>query len=292
MNWFKQNPFAGALAVVTAVAIVAAFYFLLSQQAAFNTEAESYAANTASLNRLQSAKPFPDKANLASAQQEADRAGAILGELSAAVSKQAAPLDPSLTPQQFQDRLNAAAGRLATEAASAGVRLPEDFYLGFDQYRTQPPGAAAAPLLGQQLESIANIVGLLIKARIREIVDVSRAPLSAEAENKPDGSPAEAGELSALQLAPFDVEFVSDQANFREAVGAIITAEPLVLLRLVSVVNSKAVPPPKDAPTEPVAAAEGAEQQAAQIPVVFGQETLTVRLRLASVSVANAASPK
>ena len=291
MNWFKQNPFAGALALITALATAAALYFLLLQQSAFDAAVESYTTNTANLGRLQSAKPFPDAANLKSAEQESERAAAILSELSSAVAQQAAPLDSSLTPQQFQDKLNAATGVAVKEAETSGTRLPEDFYLGFGQYRTQPPAAAAAPLLGQQLASISNLAGLLINARVREIVAVSRAPLSAEADGQGAGSSAESGELSALSLAPFDVEFVADQANLREAIGAIITAQPLVLLRLVSVTNSRAAAPAKDMPVEAASGSDPAGQTA-QIPVLFGQETLTVKLRLASVSVAASAPQK
>jgi hypothetical protein len=291
MNWFKQNPFAGALAVITALAAAAALYFLLSQQGSFNAAAESYTTNSATLVRLQSGKPFPDVANLKSAELEAERAAVILGELSSAVALQAAPLNPSLTPQQFQDKLNAAAGLVVKEAETAGTRLPEDFYLGFGQYRTQPPAPAAAPLLGQQLESISNIASLLVKARVREIVAVSRAPLPAETEGQDAGSSAESGELSALSLAPFDVEFVADQTNLREAIGAIITAQPLVLLRLLSATNSQPAALAKDAPAEAAPGSDSAEQ-AAQIPVLFGQETLTVKLRLASVSVVGPAPPK
>jgi len=285
MNWFKQNPFAGALAAITGLATVAALYFLVSQQAAFNVESETFANNTATLGRLQAGKPFPDENNLKLAGQEAERAATVLGEMSSAVAQQAAPLDAALTPQQFQDKLNATAGELVKEAEAAGVRLPDDFYLGFGQYRTQPPSTTAAPLLGQQLQSIANVVGLLIKARVREITSVSRAPLAAETDASSAGSPGEAGEFSALSLAPFDVEFVAETASLRNAVGTIITAEPLVLLRLLSVINSRPTSPTKDARPE-TASPAGADEKVEQIPVLFGQETLTAKLRLASVSVA------
>ena len=89
------------------------------------------------------------------------------------------------------------------------------------------------------------------------------------------------------------MEFVAEQANFRQALNSIANAQPMVLVRLVSVANSKPVPPSKENPLENAnepAAAE-APDQPPPIPVLFGQENLTVKLRLASVSV-SAAAPK
>ena len=293
MNWFKDNPFAGALSAATALFTLVALYFAYTQNASLVEQTDAFAANNASLGRLQSAKPFPNDANLKAAEEEAKSAGKILGDLAAEVARQTTPLDPNLTPRDFQDKLSAAAATADEAAATAGINLPEDFYLGFSAYKAQPPSEAAAPVLGQQLETIANVTSMLIKSGVRQLVGIERAPLRAEEpkgeeeENKPDSA-----ELAAVQLAPFDVEFVADQSAFRSALSAITTAQPVVLVRLVSVTNSSPAPPAKESASatqetaEPAATTEGASE----IPVAFGKETLNVKLRLASVSVTPAAA--
>ncbi len=293
MNWFKANPFLGGLTILTTLAAAAGLYFVAGQHAAFIEQSDAYANNVSTLNNLQSAKPFPDDANLQAAQAEDKRAAEVFSGLDSAVAGQSAPRDNSLSPQQFQDKLSEAASDVLAKAQVEGVVLPEDFYLGFTQYKNQPPTAAAAPALGQQLASISNVVRLLLESRVTEITSVTRNPLPEEAETKEDQARTEAGKLPDLLLAAFDVEFVAEQANFRQALNAIANAQPMVLVRLVSVANSKPVPPSKENPLENAdepAAAE-APDQPPPIPVLFGQESLTIKLRLASVSV-SAAAPK
>jgi len=289
MDWFKNNPFVSLLLAATLVLGGGAVYFALSALSALDEQRDAYQANTGELASLQSAKPFPDEGNLRAAQAELAAAQQILGDLAKMVAEQSAPLDPNLTPQRFQDALNARAAALAAQAAEAGVTLPENFYLGFDEYRAQLPSIAAAPLLGQQLESISEAVALLISARVRAISSVARASLPIEnAAPKADASKAD------LALAPFEIVFVSDQGSLRLATTSLIQAKPLLLLRSLEVVNSNPSAPSKaDATPAAAQADDGTEEKApSEIPVVFGQETLTVRWSLAAVSTTAESSPE
>jgi hypothetical protein len=118
-----------------------------------------------------------------------------------------------------------------------------------------------------------------------KITAVNRAPLPEEAQVEAGQGGAEAGKLPDLLLAPFDVEFVADQANFRQALNSVASAQPMVLVRLVSVTNSKPAAPPKESALETPEVDPLAPDRPTPIPVLFGQENLTVKLRLASVSV-------
>lgn len=287
MNWFKANPFLGGLALFTAVAAAAGLYFASGQHAAFTEQSDAYANNVSTLNNLQSATPFPDEANLQAARAEDQRAAEVFRGLVAAVGGQSAPRDNSLTPQQFQDKLSEAASDASAKAQAGGIILPEDFYLGFTQYKTQPPTAAAAPALGQQLVSISNVVRLLLESRVTEITAITRTPLPEEAESKEEEAQNETGKLPDLLLAAFDVEFVAEQANFRQALNSVVSAQPMVLVRVVSVANSNPLAPSKENPLENEGEPTATESpdQPPPIPVLFGQENLTVKLRLAAVSV-------
>jgi hypothetical protein len=276
------------LVAATALLTLVGLYFAYTQSAAYVEQTDAFAAKNATLGRLQSAKPFPNEANLKAAEEEAKSASKILADLAAEVARQTTPLDPNLTPRDFQDKLSAAAATADEAATSAGISLPVDFYLGFSAYKAEPPSEAAAPVLGQQLETIANVTGLLLKSGIRQLVGIDRAPLPAEgSEVEGDGDKPAKAELAEVQLAPFDVEFVADQSTFRGALSAIITAQPMVLVHLVSVANSSPSPPAKESAgatqetAEPATETEGS----GEIPVAFGKETLNVKLRLASVSV-------
>jgi hypothetical protein len=287
-DWFKANPFAGGLAAATAVLTLAALYFAYAQNASFVEQTEAFSGNTASLGALQSSKPFPSDEALKAAEAEAKQAAQVIGDLSADLARQTAPMDPELTPRDFQDKLSAAAAAAETAATAAQVTLPDDFYLGFADYKAQPPTEAASPMLGQQLETIANVTELLLKSGIKQLIGIDRAPLQAEGEPADQKNEESDSDDAAVRLAPFDVEFVADPSAFRNALSAIITARPIVLVRLVDVNNSNPAAPAK---ASAAAAQEGAEspppsEDTTEIPVLFGKETLNVKLRLASVSVA------
>lgn len=284
MDWFKQNPFFGALALLTAVLVIASGYFAYSTYAEFNLQAEEYANKTSAIAQARAAKPFPNQANLEAARTEKAEAEKILGEMKSLVAEKSGKFDPSINPQAFQDRLNAKASELEKAAHSAKAKLPENFYLGFDEYRNQLPSVAAAPLLAQQLESIANVVSILIKSGVSEIKAVKRQPLIVESakQQKNEGNKNNASDLT---LAPFDVSFVSDQTNFRLALAKIITADPMIFVRLVSVANSQPNAPAKE--TAGSTSQQGSLGQPGgetSIPVLLGKEILNVDLRLASIS--------
>lgn len=286
MDLFKKNPFAGLLAAATAALSIAALYFLYSAHSSFVSESDIYAENTGKLGRLQSARPGPNQENLQATKEELEQARAILDRLSATIAAESAPFDAALTPQKFQDALAAQVNTLTAEAEKAGVALPEDFALGFERYRTEPPSPAAAPFLGQQLESIGNVASLLVKARVKSIASFVRAPLPQELEKTAEDSRADAGEdrLADVTLAAFDISFEADQANFRDALNSIVAAKPVVFLRLLDVANSQPTAPPKPDPNAPAPSGTQGESDTSQVPVVFGQESLAVTMRLTAVS--------
>ncbi len=291
MDWFRQNPLLGGLLAATAVLALAGGYFVSTASSFYAAQAEAYTTHTGTLNRLQSAKPFPSEANKQAAQAEFDSAQKTLEELATYVESQGDPVCP-MNPQEFQDELSKKVAAVVEAAAKSGVALPEDFYLGFDTYRTAPPAAAAAPLLGQQLRAVEEVVNQLIKARVNAISNINRRKIAVEdspagdaAKNKKD-KPAEGGggKLVHLALAPFDVAFEGDQASTRAAMAGIVTARPLIFIRLASVANSQPIAPSKTPPAEAAAPAPAEGQTASGIPVLFGQETLQVVLCLAAIS--------
>ena len=291
MDWFKQNPFFGLLALVTAVLVLAAGYFLFDAHSRFQAESATFEEQKLALERLQSNQPFPNQENVQLTKEELDSARATLEQIGRNFEVQV----PTTTPQGFQDLLREKVNDIVSRAAANGVTLGEGFYLGFESYETQPPPAAAAGPLALQLESIHTVAGILVDAKVREITAFSRQPLAAEVaggardeepasedrgkrgqRNKP-APPAAEKTLPDLVLAPFDVKFTAEQPAFRTAFNRILEAKPPVFVRLLGVTNTAPAAPSKSAPAD-----ENAE--ADLIKPVLGQELAVVDLRLAAVS--------
>ncbi len=290
MDWFKQNPFFGGLALVTTLLLAASGYFAYLAHTDFTLQTEEYAAKMSAVAQARGAKPFPNQANLEAAQAEKAEAQKILGDMKALVAQKSGKIDPTLNPQAFQDRLNAKVSVLEKAAQTVQAKLPDNFYLGFDEYRNQLPAPAAAPLLGQQLDSISMVVSIFLESGVKEITAIKRQPLPVES-GKQEKSDANKKDAEDLILAPFDVSFVADQTNFRLAMTKIITADPMIFVRLVSVANSQPGAPLKDTGGAPPQNSGDQAQTEASIPVLLGKETLSVDLRLASIST-DAASDK
>lgn len=299
MNWLRQNPKLGFVVIAAALAAAAALYFIYTFQSAYATATEEYNEKISTIARLRTAKPFPDKGNLDKVEAELKDAEAMMASLSQVLAKQSNAVEPDLDPQKFQDRLNKAVSHITEAARSAGTKLPEGFYLGFDRYRTELPSVAVAPLLGQQLAAITSAISQLLDARVESIDSLSRRPLPSESAAPHDGATKDGQRkedtaAARLGLAPFDVVFTGDQSRCHQAFMGIMTAEPILFVRLVGIGNSSPEPPPKAGENVETPASPSSPQQAGQesrIPVAFGQEKIIVALRLASLSGGNTSEP-
>lgn len=286
MDWFKQNPFTGGVLVVTALLVLAAGYFAMGAQTQLAEQQADFDNKVQQLTALRGNKPYPNAANVAAAEAELKKAQAMVAALDETVRQRSAAL-ASVTPQAFQDDLRAKVNEITKLAKERDTEIADGFYLGFEQYETQPPDPAAAPMLSQQLASINGVIRALLDARVQSIGPVQRDPLPVEKAGgaaKPDAKKAGG---SGLELAPFSISFTSEQSAAREALNGIVSAKPIVLVRLINVTNSRLDAPAKtaDSPagTSPLATEVAAAEPAA-IPPVLGRETLTVAMRLASIS--------
>lgn len=295
MDWFKQNPFLGIVALVTAVLTLGSAYFLYNAYSRYQEEVLSYEEQKSALGRLQSNKPFPNEENVGLAKRELDGARTTLGEIGKSFEVEV----PAATPQGFQDLLREKVNDIVARAEANGVGLGEGFYLGFEAYETQPPSASAAGPLALQLESIHAVAVVLVDAKVQEITKIARQPLTTEAlqtsdertdaedrrgrskDREKSGTDREAT-LPDLVLAPFDVSFSSEQSAFRSAFNRILETKPPVFVLLLGVTNT--------VPTGPSKTAEAGEEPTDPgiIKPVLGEELAIVNLRLASISTGTA----
>jgi len=293
MNWFKENPFLAGLGVVTLIG-VGALGFLISQSAAaYTASSEAYSAAVSKLHTLQNKVPFPSEENLGAIQKGIESYSARIQALQAQLAKMEIPLDESVTPQQFQDGLRTAVNDLRKAADANGVKVPESFYFGFDDYQSQVPSAQAAPALYRQFRLIQSIVSRLVDFKVASVDSVIRPPLPVElpapagGQKKGDKDKNSAANPGFERL-PFDLSFTAEQAKVRVAFNSLLSSEQFLIVRSVSLQNTSPQAPPKvssepatNTSSNPFAALAGnTDGEKKSLQVILGREIVKITLHL------------
>lgn len=291
MNWIKSNPFLTGFIVVVILITGVLGYFLSNAYTSYAAVSEEYDTQVGKLQQLQNRVPFPNAENntafTALLEEYAVEYNSLLGELT---TKQI-PLE-AISPQAFQDRLRAVVSEVQAAAEAKNVVLPEDFYLGFDQYQGTLPSDAAAGPLARQMAAIKSIVDRLIEFRVAEITSIERKPLPQERggtpppnRKQPAASKVEAPQISAA--FPFEISFVTEQGRLRQVLNAAVSSEHFFIIRNLSVVNTQLEGPSRISEfTEPTASTfPGTETSGGDaatpteikgLDVIVGREKLTV----------------
>lgn len=269
MNW--RNPFLIGYLSVTAVGVAALGFLAYSSYSHYSDVDASYQDAVQKLQSLQNRTPFPSVENN-------DKYAAYTAEYHAAyeklldrISKMQKGVE-TITPQAFQDRLRAMVSDVENAAKQNGVKLPDGFYLGFDQYRDELPANEAAGPLARELDAIRLVVDDLITNKVHEVLGIKRTLLPEEqgAAPKPDDSAMHRGrrQLAGSETTgtgivtanPFDIAFVADQSQTRQALNAIAQADQFFIIRYLTIENSSLTGPKRHPETEAGATAQAAPQ--------------------------------
>ncbi len=245
MNWIKSNPFLTGFIVVVAMITAALGYFLNNAYSTYATVSEEYDTQVGKLQQLQNRAPFPNAENNEAFSALLDEYASDYNKLLTELTEKQIPLE-SISPQAFQDRLRAVVSEVQAAAESKGVVLPDDFYLGFDQYQGTLPSDAAAGPLARQMAAIKSIVDRLIEFRVASITSIDRTPLPQERGGTPppdrnrsggDRDKKESPEIAAA--FPFEISFVTEQGRLRQVLNAAVNSEHFFIIRNLMVTNSE-----------------------------------------------------
>ncbi len=294
-TWFQQNRFLGTSLIVSALATIGALYFLVSARSGFAEAKARFDQNAGELSRLQRLAPFPTEANLRKMKTQAEDYGSELNKLKEDLKTRVLPVVP-MAPNEFQSRLRQAATAIGEKARANRVKLPDNFYLGFDEFAAALPDTAAAPILGQQLAQAELLMNILLDARVESVTSFRRVPTGAQrpaasptpapATRRPGATPAgpQLMERNAIETA-----FVSSPGAARRALNQIATVnQQFYIVRTLHVLNEKEKGPPRDAAAAaggtatPPAATAGATPASA-LQFIVGNERIQTSARIEMV---------
>src|ERR1051326_7082784 len=194
MNWFRDNRFLGTFLVVFGVALIATLCFLFTAKSNWDEASARFTIASTELNRLERLAPYPNADNLRKMKAHAEDYSTALGKLKEELRTRVTPM-PQIAPNEFQSRLRIALNAVADKAHANKVKLPDKFFLGFDDFASALPSEAAAPSLGQELVEIEWLMGAFLDARVDAVTAFRRTPLLEERNASDAGSRAPANKI-------------------------------------------------------------------------------------------------
>jgi len=235
MNWVKENTiFASALGVLIAITLALLVMVFLAM-GKFNEISANYDRSAAEMNQLQSLRPHPNAGNLETLKLQQQELEMAANDLRARLAAKVIPV-LEITPNAFQDRLRSVVSEVVSASAASGIQLPEGFYMGFNQYQDTLPTAEAAPYLNRQLTAIEYCLGILRENRMTALNTINRAALPQELGNsEPTGKP--------VYRYPMEFTFRIEPGGLREVVNTFTSAEQLLVLRDLKVMNEQQTGP-------------------------------------------------
>jgi hypothetical protein len=283
MNWFKENPVLTGILLAAILVLGGTGYFAFQSHARYSEMESAYAGSVQALHQLQNRTPFPSEENLSRTKETVDQYRQTLRDFQRTLRQHQSPPPANVTPEIFQDSLNQLVKTITEKAEQEGVKLPQDFYMGFDGYANSLPNAAAAPYLAAQLEQIRRIVEKLIEFRV-DLLSLARSPLPVE--SNPDSTTETRG---AIVKDLLDLEIRGEQSRIRLAFNSLLQQPAFLILRLVTFENSQQQAPIRGSSTAESESTTAADLFAdipvepagpGSLNVVLGRELVTAKFRL------------
>jgi len=285
MNWYRENRWLGNFLIAFAVTALLALFFLFRARIGFTEASAQFNEAATERNRLEHLNPFPNEGNFRKTRAALDDYSATLTKLKAELRAQVLPVEP-IAPNEFQSRLRRAIVNTTEKARANRVKLPENFNLGFDEFRTTLPTTAAAPLLGQELAQVELLFGILIDARVDAIAAVKRTTPPAEATAGPTQPPKKPSAPAnaappVVERAIVDLTFTASPSAMRKVSNQIASAErQFFIVRTLYVRNQQLKGPARE---QTAATSATTPPPTSAIKFIVGNEHVEITARIEMV---------
>src|SRR5437660_1263919 len=253
MNWFRENPFWSAFIAIAGGAVLLAAGLLWWTKGSYDDAMAKYRESAAEQTGLESGNPYPSAANVGKMKTYLENYKAALDKLKGELKTRMLTEAP-LAPNECQTRLRQAILRIAENARNNRVKLPANFFLGFDEFVSALPSPEDAPALGQELSQVQLLLNAIIEARVDAITAfhrVSHPGKGTAASPAPTATPRTSSKTAPgpKLIEQRTVEFVisASPAAGRRVINQISADnEQFFIIRAVYVKNQKDKGPPRE----------------------------------------------
>lgn len=270
-----------AIAAFALVGTLVAGFFAMEAAIRQEEAVAGYTSAITNLRRLEGKQPFPDDENLKKVQASVEAYKKSITDFVTLLNKIEVPV-AEISPQKFQDDLRVAADNLRKATANK-TALPENFFFGFDAFRTQLPPQGETKELNREFLAIKSLIDAIVPLGITSIDSLVRHAGAAPAAPDPKAAPPKPNEPVAKPLAfdSFTLGITAPQNSFISAFDKIPANPGFLVVRSMTIENTSPTSPlkadigkPKPG-TTPTPKTPGASEK---LPTVFGAESVKATL--------------
>lgn len=238
MNWIKQNTFLFGLAVATLVGALILWFLGSSAANRYDAAKEEFDEALQDAAVYERLDPYPTQDNLQSKQAELKKYSDQVRVLQDAFGAYRPGELEIITVQKFSENVKAA-NRETRKAFGKDAELPEDYFVGFEAYRSRLDAGNATGILNHQLTVVKKLIMNLAETGEIKLINVNRPKLPEE-EGK-DFKP-EKGQVT--RELPLELVFEGPEAAVREFLNSVVNdQEHFLVVRSLRIVNNKQQPP-------------------------------------------------
>ncbi|MDP3852012.1 MAG: Amuc_1100 family pilus-like protein [Luteolibacter sp.] len=239
MSWIKDNKFLVALGGATLVGAV--LLFLVGSKGA-----DRYVAAKEQFDTAASEASNFEQLALYPRQENRDGKSKALDEYSKATESLQAAFEPfrpkdlaNVSPQDFTNRLKAVNDEIHAAFADSATKLPDEFFCGFEKYKTSLARGETTGILNHQLLGIKSLMLALAGSGASELRNLHRPLLSEE-----EGRPFQAKPTDVARPLSLEITFRGPEKSLRGFLSSIVKPENhCVVVRSLRISNTKKDPP-------------------------------------------------
>lgn len=259
MNWFKENKFLGGLIVITVILAGVIISLGMKLQETLDEKISEVETEENTLKEMKGLNPYPTPE---SAKAKTDSLKALIGDANKMQAKFLTFKPESTAPipvNEFSALLKDTDARVR-ELFEGKITLPETFYLGFEDYKSELPRPEATGELAYELRAIEWLMGQLAAANATDVGGIVRHEIPSEKGESWGGAaaPARGGRASRGRSAaarrgpslpkianrmPIELLFRGPESALRDVLTAMADSDQYFFdLRIARIKNESPIP--------------------------------------------------
>ena len=259
MTWFKENKFLGGLIVITVILAGVIISLGMKLQETLDEKVSEVKTEEKALKDMKGLDPYPTPE---SAKAKTDSLKALIGDANKMQAQFLAFKPESTAPipvNEFSALLKDTDARVR-ELFEGKITLPETFYLGFEDYKSELPRPESTGELAYELKAIEWLMGQLAAANATDVGGIVRHEIPSEKGESWDGAaaPARGGRASRGRNAgarrgpslpkianrmPIELLFRGPESALRDVLTAMADSDQYFFdLRIARIKNESPIP--------------------------------------------------